>query len=214
MKLDELLKTIPDKKDWLSTTSHKFKIDLYNFIDTNLQKDPIAIEFGTHIGHTTAVLSLCSEQVYTINWPEQNLDEAKRYHNGLGIVNIDYIAFDLYNKNNQLELECEIDLVFIDAGHDYWQVKMDFERVLNEISWADSECIYVAFDDVGVNTSEVGKFIEYLSEMFDGNIENTLIGHGENHSFGKGRIINKFPSEGIILKITKEIKQKYNETKE
>ena len=64
--IDKLLAEIgEDKCDNFSTTSFKFKKDLWEFFQGF--DDKIAVEFGTHKGQTTKILSHLFKKVYTVN---------------------------------------------------------------------------------------------------------------------------------------------------
>ena len=65
--IEHLLKEIKeDKKDNLTTTSFQFKRDLWDYFKDEF-KDKVAVEFGTHKGQTTKILSYLFKKVYTIN---------------------------------------------------------------------------------------------------------------------------------------------------
>ena len=88
--IEELLSEIKeDKIDNLSTTSFQLKKDLWEFFQ-NCQ-DKIAVEFGTHKGQTTRILSHLFKKVYTVNCND-NLD-AKALNSDRN--NIVYLNFDL-----------------------------------------------------------------------------------------------------------------------
>ena len=62
-QLNDVLKEVKqDKKDNLSTTSFKFKTDIWEYF--NDSKDQTVVEFGTHIGQTTRILSFLFKKVY------------------------------------------------------------------------------------------------------------------------------------------------------
>ena len=95
--IDFLLKSInEDKSINPTTTSDKFKTDVWNFFKDF--KDQICVEFGTHKGQTTKVLSHCFKKVFTINVNEESLATAKMLN--VGIDNIEYVPFDLYSNKS------------------------------------------------------------------------------------------------------------------
>ena len=64
--IEEVLKEIgEDKNQNLSTTSFKFKSDVWDFFQGF--EDKIAVEFGTNKGQTSRVLSYLFKKVYTVN---------------------------------------------------------------------------------------------------------------------------------------------------
>ena len=89
--IDQLLEEVgEDKTQNMTTTSLKFKRDVWEFFQGF--EDKIAVEFGTHKGQTTKILSHLFKKVYTVN--NQDNAEAKRLNKN--IQNIEYISnFDL-----------------------------------------------------------------------------------------------------------------------
>lgn len=191
--IEELLKQIKeDKTDNMSTTSFKFKRDVWNFFQ-NCQ-DKVAVEFGTHKGQTTRILSFLFKKVYTIN--NNNNIMAKELNQDRD--NIIYLNFDLYS-NQPLPINDKISMFLIDAGHDY-------EHVISDINLAFSlnyaqDC-YIVFDDYGLTQYEhhVYKAVNQAINMgvltlVDG------IGHESGFNFGgtPPRILHTH--EGVITKI-------------
>jgi hypothetical protein len=196
--IDQLLTEISeDKYQNLSTTSYTFKRDVWNFFTDC--KDKICVEFGTHKGQTTRILSFLFKKVYTINNNEN--ESAKRLNSD--IDNIVYINFDLYNSR-VLPIDETIDVFFVDAGHEYDNVIMDINRIFS-MNCAD-EC-YIVFDDYGCNvhSDDVKKAVDLAIERDYISIVKR-IGHDSGHSFGTGpnndsveRVL--LDSEGLITKI-------------
>ena len=84
--IDQLLKEIgEDKHQNMTTTSFKFKRDVWEFFQHF--QDKIAVEFGTHKGQTTKVLSHLFKKVYTVN----RLDNKEAKTLNKDIKNIEYI---------------------------------------------------------------------------------------------------------------------------
>lgn len=192
--IEELLKQIKeDKTDNLSTTSFKFKRDIWDFFQ-NCQ-DKVAVEFGTHKGQTTRILSFLFKKVYTINIYDNM--EAKRIN--IDRSNIVYIDnFDLYSGNS-IPINDIVHTVLIDAGHAYHQVISDINSVFNFVLEQDS---YIIFDDYGLEVFryDVKKAIDEAIQL------NALslikkIGHEPGFNFGgtPARILSDY--EGIITKI-------------
>lgn len=195
--IDELLIEIKeDKKDNLSTTSFQFKKDIWTFFQ-NFQ-DKIAVEFGTHKGQTTRILSFLFKKVYTIN----NNDNIVAKQLNQDRNNIVYLNFDLYSKEG-LNITDTIDVFLIDAGHEYEHVITDINRAT---SMNCSEECYIIFDDYGADCHQysVKKAIDEAIEL-NALIPIKEIGHGPGHNFGTGdkggpdRIL--LNSEGLITKI-------------
>ena len=74
ISIEEILKDIPDKKDYPNTTSKKFKKDLYNFFSDSKFRGVKALEIGTHRGHTTKLMSHVFDKVITMNINDKGSD--------------------------------------------------------------------------------------------------------------------------------------------
>jgi hypothetical protein len=150
-----------DKSDNPSTTSIKFKQDVYDLV---LDKD-LVIEFGTHQGLTTGILASACKQIITINRTEELLEAARR--NLEGFDNVTFLAIDLYDghalENIQKQMQSQPFAVFIDAGH-------EFEQVLSDIHTALAlNPQYIIFDDYGMNIHRysVKMAIDYMINRGD-----------------------------------------------
>ncbi len=195
--IDQLLEEIgEDKTQNMTTTSLKFKRDVWEFFQGF--EDKIAVEFGTHKGQTTKILSHLFKKVYTVN--NQDNAEAKRLNKD--IQNIEYISnFDLYSRHfKPLPINDTVDVFLIDAGHHYRHVILDINR-LATIKRA-KEC-YVIFDDYGME-----QFSEHVKRAVDQAINQNIltlikgIGHSKGYSFKSedSKYILEAP-EGLITKI-------------
>jgi len=191
--IDLLLDSInEDKHTNPHTTSDKFKSDVWDFFkDFN---DQVCIEFGTHKGQTTKILSYCFKHVYTVNRNLQSFASAKMLN--VGIENITYVPFDLYTEQ---ELDVEKSNVFmIDAGHKYPEVIHDIDRCIRMSADGDS---YIIFDDYGLNTHEENVKVAVDESIDKNKIEIVKkIGYQKGHEFA-----HKFlkDSEGLICRIVK-----------
>jgi len=195
--IEEVLKEIgEDKNQNLSTTSFKFKSDVWDFFQGF--EDKIAVEFGTNKGQTSRVLSYLFKKVYTVNIN----DNAEAIQLNGDRANITFISnFNLYT-NQVLPISDKINMVFVDGGHKYDEIIKDINRIT---SMNCSEDCYLLFDDYGSTTNTgIKQVINYAKDM--GALEILkFIGHGEGHNFGnavKGgpdRILVDY--EGVITKI-------------
>jgi hypothetical protein len=195
--IDQLLLEIKeDKTDNMSTTSFQFKRDLWDFFQ-NCQ-DKVAVEFGTHKGQTTRILSFLFKKVYTIN---NNENETSKELNK-DRDNIVHLNFDLYSTN-RLYIEEAVDVFLVDAGHEYDQVIFDINRIT---SMNCAQDCYIIFDDYGADCHQrtVKKAVDEAIEI--GALEIVKeIGHKTAYNFGTGgkggpdRIL--LNTEGIITKI-------------
>ena len=196
--IDKLLKEIgEDKTQNMTTTSLKFKRDIWEFFQGFQNK--IAVEFGTHKGQTTRILSHLFKKVYTVN--NQDNITAKKLNED--IKNIEYISnFNLYS-HKKLPINTKIDVFFIDAGHLYEHLILDINRATSML--CSEEC-YIIFDDYGCNchSNTVKKAVD---EAIKQNIISPIkgMGHSKGYNFGTGgkggedRILEDY--EGLVTKI-------------
>jgi hypothetical protein len=194
INIDEILinEIIEDKSDNPTTTSFKFKKDLYNFFSN--YTDKVAVEFGTHKGQTTRILSLIFKEVYTIN----NNDNASAKQLNADKNNITYLNYDLYGPQN-INIPSKVSMFFVDAGHKYDQVISDINRIFNMNCCEDC---YIVFDDYGGegHKDNVKRAVDEAISM--GAIEHIQdIGYEIGHDFNNTRAGKLIASEGIITKI-------------
>lgn len=194
--IERILKEIKeDKKDNLSTTSFKFKRDIWEHFQNS--KTQTAVEFGTHKGQTTRILSFLFKKVYTIN--KNNNESAKKLNKDK--TNIGYLNFNLYSSN-KLPINEQIDVFLIDAGHEYEHIISDINRAF---SMNCSEDCYIIFDDYGCIKHKDIKEVVDLALSTNKLSLIKEIGHTKGHNFGTGnkggqdRILHA--SEGLITKI-------------
>lgn len=193
--IDKLLEIIgEDKHTNPTTTSNKFKTDLYNFCKLEFGKElaTTAVELGTHKGQSTYILAEIFDLVHTCNLPG-NFDKAMTLN--AKHDNIKYVGIDLYNTDIRQPFTTDtIDLFLIDAGHSYDNVMTDFTRAtyMNTAS----PCYFV-FDDYGL-IPEVKRAINDL--IWVGKLEVIkYIGHEPNYDFRNGRVLSDW--EGVICKL-------------
>lgn len=185
-----------DKYQNLSTTSFKFKRDVWNFFQGFSNK--VAVELGTNKGQTTRLLSYLFKTVYTVNVN----DNSEAIKLNTDIKNIRYISnFDLY-AGRELIIPNQISLFFLDAGHRFDELIFDINRVTSMN--CDPDC-YILFDDYGSSTNlGIKQAVDYAVES---NVLEVIqfIGHDSGHNFGnaiKGgpdRVL--IGPEGVITKI-------------
>lgn len=186
--IHELLKHIgEDKNDNPRTTSLKFKEDLYNFFDKPEYKEVEAVEFGTHKGQTTYIMSHLFKHVYTINWRF----DGKEFATNKGRDNITFVQYDL-TKNAPMPIPtCQV--FFIDAIHTYEAVMMDIQKA---VQYGTTDVIMV-FDDYGL-IDEVHRAVN--ENINFGMLEIvTYLGHEPGHEFVGNRILKDH--EGVITRL-------------
>lgn len=196
--IEEILDEVAeDKKDNLSTTSFKFKTDLWNFFSQMPESRLLnCVEFGTHKGQTTRLLSFLFKKVYSINLPK-HFSEATELNRDRN--NIKFVPMDLYQDDLDENFTHDpVNVFLIDAGHDFNQVLSDFARTLN-FKTDDRNPVYYIFDDVGL-IKDVANAVQQLIRI--GKLEKVaFIGHLPNHSFQSHPPKVLFDHEGVILKL-------------
>lgn len=192
-QINEILEEIKeDKNDNTATTSFKFKTDLWNFFNTEGFNSVSAVEFGTNKGQTTRVMSYLFNKVHTINYELWRHDFAKELNKDRN--NIDYIVFDLYSPNHLHIADDNIEVIFIDAGHDYHHVVSDIGRAIQF-----KNLKYLVFDDYGLIKPVKDAVDEVLTMNPDNMSIAARIGHEPGHAFVGNRILKD--SEGLIVKV-------------
>jgi len=133
---------IPDKTEFRSTTSFKFKQDVIDFFkDKNLNT---CLEIGTNHGWTTRILSDLFKEVHTVDYGIDNTNNAK--NNNADKNNIIYYTGDAYNPSTFIGMP-KMDVVFIDCIHTYEHVIHDINTALSLFD--ESKGMYLLFDDYG-----------------------------------------------------------------
>ena len=139
---DEILNEMDHKDTAKYTTSRKMKQDILETFRIDKFKDKTIVEIGASQGQSTRMLSYIFGKVIAVEWDDWNLEQAK--NRNVDRPNIEFVKMDLYNDKWENFLPKEVDVVFIDAGHQYNQVKMDIENSLE----CFDDPIFI-FDDYG-----------------------------------------------------------------
>ena len=124
---NHFLNKIKSKLDDKDTTSRKFKEDLITTF-ANF-KDKTLLELGCHRGHTTRVYASLFKRVIAIERNPNHLEQAKK--NCSDVDNVEFICQDVYKPDFSLP---KADVVHIDAGHTYKEVKIDITRCIEELN--------------------------------------------------------------------------------
>jgi len=192
MNIEDILKDIPDKREWKTTTSLVLKRDIYNFFYNNDLQDTCIVELGTHHGHTTRVLSFLFKKVITYDI----IDDGHSKEFNKDCNNIEHRYQDIYQFPWWEECD-DARAVFIDAVHNYHEVCMDIN---NSLKLKDLE--YIIFDDYGM-------FPEVKRAVRDAVKDEKLIpvkyiGEKPGSDCRPGTLLQDW--EGIICKVKKEKK--------
>lgn len=142
MNLEEILKTVPDKFSDITTTSKKFKSDVFDFFNKPEFSDKTCLEIGCKNGYTTIVLTYLFKLVYGINY--DTVESPQRFLESNGRTNFQLFAQDVYKLGLPVK---SADVIFIDAVHTYKAVLMDIENSMNLKSENKK---YFIFDDIGL----------------------------------------------------------------
>ena len=183
-KLIEVLETILDKTEWQTTTSKKFKQDLFHwFVDFG--KGKTCLELGTHKGQTTKVLSLIFDEVFTIN----HGDHTAAIEFNSDRDNITFLKHDLYTEK-WWENVPRADVIFIDAMHETNAVIADVENSLKIYSPGKK---YFIFDDYGL----IQPVRVAINRLLFGPIKKLVeIGHEKGYKFTENHLL--LEAEGLI----------------
>tara|TARA_R110002050_G_scaffold216914_1_gene352971 strand:+ start:373 stop:969 length:597 start_codon:yes stop_codon:yes gene_type:complete len=182
-----------DKYQNYRTTSNKFKTDIWNFFNKDF-RDETVVEFGTHKGGSTRVLSFLFKDVHTVNY--DSMEAAKQLNSDR--TNIEYLDIDLYSTPTiEIKHKDPVSVFLVDAGHLYSNVIDDMNRIFTMNCKKDC---YIIFDDYGMNRwkDDVRRAID---EAIEANAIEVVkeIGHPLGHDFGGGRVLEG--PEGLITKI-------------
>lgn len=184
---DLILKNIPDKIEYTTTTSLKMKRDILDFF-AETGKDFNVLEMGVHVGMTTRVLSFLFNRVYAcgINEPEKTIYT-------IGLDNITTVRINSYTEQWKDKITDVIDVFLIDAVHTYPAVVSDIKQALSLESIGKKLLI---FDDYGAHP-DVARAID--ESIANGILEVVkYIGHAPNDAFVRNTILRQW--EGIICK--------------
>ena len=166
LEYENILNEISHKDTAKYTTSKKMKYDILETFFNDKFKDKTIVEVGASQGQSTRMLSYIFKKVIAIEWDDWNLEQAKKRNQDRN--NVEFVKMDLYNDKWEDFLPRNIDVVFIDAGHQYHQVKMDIENSLK----CFNNPIFI-FDDYGLVDPKSG--INEVKQAIDEKInENKL----------------------------------------
>ena len=143
-KFDKILDEMLHKDTAKYTTSRKFKMDVMKEFSDDKYKNMTMVEIGASQGQSTRMLSHLFKKVIAVEWDDWNLEQARK--NNTDRNNVEFVKMDLYKDDWKDHLPQDVGVVFIDAGHQYHQVKMDVENSLKLFG----DDVIIIFDDYGL----------------------------------------------------------------
>mgnify|MGYP003988501745 FL=1 len=124
---NELILNIVNHKDtFKNATSRKFKSDLFEFFKDDKYKKMKVLELGACHGDTTRIFSEIFEKVYAVDRSDDNVKLIK--DKCRDVNNVEVSVMDVTNDIWDFS---QVDVIFVDASHDYPQVAIDIENVVN-----------------------------------------------------------------------------------
>ena len=151
-----ILNNVNHKDTFKNATSRKFKSDLFDYFNDKKYKKMKVLELGACHGDTTRIFSSIFEKVYAVDRSKENVNLIKEKCKDVN--NVDCSVMDVTNDIWEFP---NVDVVFVDASHDYPQVAMDIQKV---IDYFDNPTIIL--DDYGNpnNTSIRASIDQKLNE--------------------------------------------------
>tara|TARA_R100000008_G_C3558489_1_gene154609 strand:+ start:283 stop:858 length:576 start_codon:yes stop_codon:yes gene_type:complete len=188
--IEDIIKDMPDKSEWKTTTTLDFKRHLHDFFNRDEFKDKKVVELGTAAGHTTRVLSFLFNKVTTIDIEDDG--KSKILNADRGGVSHKYC--DIYSFP-WWEEEQDAYAVFVDAVHKKDNVALDIQNSLKI-----KNLKYLIFDDFGL-------FPEVKEAVYEAIVDNRIkpvcyIGQNKGSECAHGRFL--LDREGIICEVLDE----------
>ena len=124
---NELILNIVNHKDtFKNATSRKFKLDLFDFFKDKKYKKMKVLELGACHGDTTRIFSEIFDKVYAVDRSDDNVklikDKCKDVNN---------VKASIMDVTNDTWNFPQVDVVFVDASHDYPQVAIDIQKTID-----------------------------------------------------------------------------------
>ena len=188
-KNELILNSINHKDTFKNATSRKFKSDLFEFFKDEKYKKMKVLELGACHGDTTRVFSEIFEKVYAVDRSEDNVKLIKEK-----CKDVDNVESSVMDVTNDVWEFPQVDVVFIDASHDYPQVAIDIQK---SIDYFDNPIIIL--DDYGnPNNRNIRNSIDL--KINEGKIKiDTFIGEGAGFKTKSGwEMIDR---EGVICNV-------------
>ena len=188
-KNELILNSINHKDTFKNATSRKFKSDLFEFFKDEKYKKMKVLELGACHGDTTRVFSEIFEKVYAVDRSEDNVKLIKEK-----CKDVDNVESSVMDVTNDVWEFPQVDVVFIDASHDYPQVAIDIQK---SIDYFDNPIIIL--DDYGnPNNRNIRNSIDL--KINEGKIKiDTFLGEGAGFKTKSGW--ERIAREGVICNV-------------
>jgi len=125
-KTDRLLNLVNHKDTFKNATSRKFKSDLIEFFKDDKYKEMSVLELGACQGDTTRIFSELFKKVYAVDRDPENIQILKQK-----CKDVDNVEASLMDVTNDTWNFPQVDVVFVDASHDYPQVAIDIQKCID-----------------------------------------------------------------------------------
>ena len=184
-----ILNSVNHKDTFKNATSRKFKSDLFEFFKDEKYKKMKVLELGACHGDTTRVFAEIFEKVYAVDRSEDNVGLIKQKCKD--VDNVECSVMDVTNDTWDFP---QVDVVFVDASHDYPQVAIDIQK---SIDYFDNPIIIL--DDYGnPNNRNIRNSIDL--KINEGKIKiDTFIGEDVGFKTKSGwKMVDK---EGVICNV-------------
>tara|TARA_Y100000996_G_scaffold325729_1_gene261811 strand:- start:1221 stop:1832 length:612 start_codon:yes stop_codon:yes gene_type:complete len=123
---DRLLNLVNHKDTFKNATSKKFKLDLIEFFKDDKYKEMSVLELGACQGDTTRIFSELFKKVYAVDRDPENIQILKQK-----CKDVDNVEVSIMDVTNDTWNFPQVDVVFVDASHDYPQVAIDIQKCID-----------------------------------------------------------------------------------
>ena len=121
-----ILNSVNHKDTFKNATSRKFKSDLFDFFKNKKYRKMKVLELGACHGDTTRIFSEIFGEVYAVDRSDDNVNLIK--DKCKDVNNVEVSVMDVTNDKWEFP---KVDVVFVDASHDYPQVAIDIQKCID-----------------------------------------------------------------------------------
>ena len=191
-QIERYRSSCPDKFEWKTTTSRKFKRDFASFLSNEKNSNRLfALEMGAAQGHTTGLLSIFCDKTVSIEIDHKNCKMIQS-QNFPGVV---VECFNLYTEEfdaSMKKYEKEgFDIAIIDAVHEYNEVISDTKNAMR------FGCKTFVYDDFGLIPEVKRAILQIISDFPPKNISYIGLQSGTVIPTTMNKLLTDW--EGLIL---------------